>query len=150
MGECGFGAASRVRTMSVLKRPAWLSRERRVPCGRCAWCPSGWKKARELDVPSGEIGLVHGEPAEFRFFSSAVRKEDQPGTVLERWSEDELTETAPLTATLPADESVDEPYVPVRFQSRITELGMFELWCVSTTSEGRWKLEFNVREDGED
>jgi molecular chaperone DnaK (HSP70) len=112
--------------------------------------PFGMEEGAQVDVPSSEIGLVHGEPAEFRFFSSAVRKEDQPGTVLEQWSESELTETAPLTAALPADESIDQPYVPVRFQSRITELGMFELWCVSTTSEGRWKLEFNVREDGED
>ena len=45
------------------------------------------------------------------------------------------------------DAQIDEPYVPVRFHSCITELGMFELWCVSTTSEGRWKLEFSVRED---
>ena len=37
--------------------------------------------------------------------------------------------------------------MPVRFHSRITELGMFELWCVSTKTDGRWKLEFSVRED---
>jgi hypothetical protein len=108
--------------------------------------PFGMEEGAQVDVPSGEIGLVHGEPAEFRFFSSAVRKADRPGTILERWSADELTETAPLTTTLPADQSVEEAYVPVRFQSRITELGMFELWCVSTTSEARWKLEFNIRE----
>jgi molecular chaperone DnaK (HSP70) len=112
--------------------------------------PFGMEEGTAVDVPSSEIGLVHGEPAQFRFFSSAVRKHDQPGDALERWDENELTETAPLTATLPADEAVEEPYVPVRFQSHITELGMFELWCVSTQSEGRWKLEFNVRENGED
>ena len=112
--------------------------------------PFGMEEGTSTDVPSSEIGLVHGEPAEFRFFSSLIRKDDQPGTVLDHWNEEELTETAPLTATLPADETVDEPYVPVRFQSRITELGMFELWCVSTQSEARWKLEFNVRKDDKD
>ena len=56
-------------------------------------------------------------------------------------------ETDSLEAVLPADASIDEPYVPVRFQSRITELGMFELWCVSTQSDGRWKLEFSVRDE---
>ena len=112
--------------------------------------PFGMEEGTEVDVPSGEIGLVHGEPAEFRFFSSPVRHDDKPGQVLDRWDEHELTETAPLVVTLPADEGVDEPYVPVRFQSRITELGMFELWCMGTQSDGRWKLEFNVREDGED
>ena len=86
----------------------------------------------------------------WRLLSSLIRKDDQPGTVLDHWTEEELTETTPLTATLPADETVDQPYVPVRFRSRITELGMFELWCVSTQSEARWKLEFNVREDDKD
>ena len=112
--------------------------------------PFGMEEGTEIDVPSGDIGLIHGEPAEFRFFSSAVRKHDQPGDILPQWDEAELSETAPLLATLPADELVNEPYVPVTFQSRITELGMFELWCVSTHSAGRWKLEFNVRNDAED
>jgi hypothetical protein len=35
----------------------------------------------------------------------------------------------------------------VRFHSKITELGMFELWCHATNSEHRWKLEFSVREE---
>ena len=109
--------------------------------------PFGMEEGTEIDVPSNEIGLVHGEPAEFRFFSSASRQEDQPGDLLRQWDEDELSETAPLQATLPLDESVTEPYVPVTFQSRITELGMFELWCVSAQSDGRWKLEFDVRDE---
>ena len=112
--------------------------------------PFGMEEGSEIDVPSNEIGLVHGEPAEFRFFSSAVRKDDQPGEVLPQWDEDELSETTPLLATLPADESVNESYVPVTFRSRITELGVFELWCVSALSDGCWKLEFNVRDDAED
>jgi hypothetical protein len=62
------------------------------------------------------------------------------------WDPDELTETAPLKAALSVEEPSDETYVPVRFQTRITELGMFELWCVSTQGAGRWKLEFSVRE----
>lgn len=109
--------------------------------------PRGMEEGTEADVPSGEIGLVVGEPAQFRFFSSAVRKDDHPGDVLTRWEHDELTETDPLEATLPADELDEGHYVPVHFQSRITELGMFELWCVSTKGDHRWKLEFSVREE---
>jgi hypothetical protein len=99
------------------------------------------------DVPSQEIGLVVGQPAHFRFFSSPIRKQDRVGDVLASWSEEEVAETDSLEATLDADDAVDESYVPVKFQSRVTELGMFELWCVSTKSDKRWKLEFNVRED---
>jgi molecular chaperone DnaK (HSP70) len=108
--------------------------------------PFGMEEGTESDVPSDEIGLVVGEPAQFRFFSSAVRKVDRPGTLLSAWTEAELTETDPLAATLPKGEGIED-YVPVKFHSTITELGMFELWCQSTISEHRWKLEFSVREE---
>lgn len=108
--------------------------------------PMGMEEGTDGEVPGDEIGLVVGEPAQFRFFSSAVRRGDKPGDVLPSWTEDEISETDPLETTLPALEGIDEPYVPVRFQSRITELGMLELWCVSAQTPGRWKLEFSVRE----
>ena len=39
---------------------------------------------------------------------------------------------------------------PVKFHSKINELGVFELWCVSTLDpKQRWKLEFSVRQDAE-
>lgn len=110
--------------------------------------PFGMEEGTERDVPGDEIGLVVGEPAQFRFFSSALRKQDEPGTLLASWSADELTETDPLAATLPAGEGAEEGYAPVKFHSKITELGMFELWCQSTVSDHRWKLEFSVREEG--
>ena len=109
--------------------------------------PFGMEEGTETDVPSDEIGLVVGEPAHFRFFSSSVRKEDRPGDVLNSWSEDELSETDSMETELPADDQIEESYVPIRFQPRVTELGLLELWCVSTKTEGRWKLEFSVRED---
>lgn len=111
--------------------------------------PFGMEEGTEAAVPGDEIGLVVGEPAHFRFFSSAVRKADKPGDTLARWREDEVAETDPLEATLPAAKGAEDGFVPVKFESRITELGVLELWCVSTVSEERWKLEFSVREDAE-
>jgi hypothetical protein len=116
--------------------------------------PFGMEEGTHTDVPSGEIGVVVGQPVSFRFFRSNTRKADQPALVLDHWTEEELSETDPLTATLTMEGS-EESYVPVKFDSRITELGTFELWCVQANSEesndgrepGRWKLEFNVRED---
>jgi molecular chaperone DnaK (HSP70) len=110
--------------------------------------PIGMEEGTQVDVPSDEIGLIVGEPAHFRFFSSSTRKNDQPGDWLSHWSPDEISETDSLEAALPPDESIDEPYVPVTFQTKLTELGVLELWCVSTSSDQRWKLEFSVREEG--
>jgi hypothetical protein len=109
--------------------------------------PFGMEEGTECDVPTGNVGLVVGEPASFRFFSSPTRKQDRPGDLLPVIDEEELHETDPLETTLSATaEQTDGNYVPVRFQSKLTELGVFELWCVSTASDARWKLEFSVRE----
>ncbi|MEX2173765.1 MAG: Hsp70 family protein [Pirellulaceae bacterium] len=111
--------------------------------------PHGMEEGTSVDVPSSEIGLVVGEPATFRFFSSPLRKQDRPGDLLAGWTDGELGESDSLEALLPPDEGVEEDYVPVRFHSQITELGVFELWCQSTKSAHRWKLEFSVRKDAE-
>ena len=108
--------------------------------------PIGMEEGTEVEVPSNEFGLVVGEPAKFRFFSSSIRKQDQPGELVGQWDEEEIVESDSLEATLDAVEGIDEPYVPVQFQSHITELGVFELWCVHKESGNRWKLEFSVRE----
>jgi hypothetical protein len=107
--------------------------------------PRDMEEGTEIAIPGDEIGLVTGEQAHFRFFSSSTRR-DAPGTVLNQWSEDELQETAPLTATLPTAGVEAGDQVPVRFHARLTELGILELWCASTVSSDRWKLEFSVRD----
>jgi hypothetical protein len=113
-----------------------------------AFCvvPFGMEEGSQIDVPSEEIGLVVGEQASFRFFSSSVRKNDHAGDIISSWGEDELEETDSLEAFLNADEKFTEGYVPVRFQSKLTEIGIFELWCKSTISDDAWKLEFSVRD----
>ncbi|WP_425617500.1 Hsp70 family protein [Anatilimnocola sp. NA78] len=116
--------------------------------------PFGMEEGTTVDVPSGEIGLVVGEPATFRFFSSPTRKGDKPGDLLSSWDEEELAETDSLEAALPKEDETQDDYVPVRFQSNLTELGVFELWCAGTrptSSEApqRWKLEFSVRKDAD-
>lgn len=111
--------------------------------------PFGMEEGSHADVPGREVGLVVGRPAKFRFFSSAVRKDDKVGNTLRFWDEEELMETAPMELSLDVSEAPEEGFVPVRFQSRITELGMLELWCKSSRNDEAWKLEFNVRENSE-
>jgi hypothetical protein len=107
------------------------------------------EEGTEVDVPSESIGLIVGEAARFRFFSSSNRKQDQPGDLIARWIPEELSETDSLEATLPVAEESEDEYVPVRFHTRITELGILELWCVHESEDKRWKLEFSVRDDAE-
>ena len=108
--------------------------------------PQGMEEGANCDVPSAETGLIVGQPARFRFFGSTVRPNDQPGAFLSKWTPEELVETVNLEAELPTDADSDETWVPVTFQSVMTELGVLELWCVNKASGRRWKLEFDVRD----
>jgi len=105
--------------------------------------PFGMEEGTDLRIPNREFGLVVGEPAEFRFFTSAVRKNDQPGDLIEDFGDD-LEELAPMEVNLPAEQDAAD-VVPVSFETVVTETGMLQLWCVARDGR-RWKLEFNVRE----
>ncbi|HEY7181427.1 MAG TPA: Hsp70 family protein [Blastocatellia bacterium] len=107
--------------------------------------PFGMEEGTEAKIPDREFGLVVGEPAEFRFLSSTIRKQDQIGGMVEDWGADEIQEISPLEVTLKVD-GQEETVLPVRLESRVTEIGTLELWCVSRDGQQRWKLEFNIRE----
>jgi len=111
--------------------------------------PHGMEEGTSEDVPGAQIGLVVGQPARFRFFASANRPQDAIGQRIDRWQPDELIESAPLELTLDgagAGESGPDSIVPVRLHTKITELGMFELYCRSLRDDRQWKLEFNIRQ----
>jgi hypothetical protein len=106
--------------------------------------PFGMEEGTATRIPNREFGLVIGQPAEFRFFSSTARKDDPAGEMIEDVSE-ELEELAPMEVELPADGGSPGEVVPVALESVATETGQLQLWCVARDGR-RWKLEFNVRE----
>jgi hypothetical protein len=107
--------------------------------------PFGMEEGTAASIAGLEFGLVVGEPAEFRFLSSTVRRQDPVGALIEDWGED-LEELSPLEVTLERPGARDAT-VPVTLESRVTEIGTLELWCVARdTPEQRWKLELNIRE----
>ncbi|MBL8148649.1 MAG: Hsp70 family protein [Blastocatellia bacterium] len=110
--------------------------------------PFGMEEGTEAAIPNQEFGLLIGEPAEFRFLSSTVRKQDKVGDLIEEW-DDDIEEMNPLEVTLQV-EGQEESLLPVSLDVKMTEVGTLELWCVSRSNDRRWKLEFNVREREEE
>jgi hypothetical protein len=88
-------------------------------------------------IAGREFGLAVGEPAEFRFLTSTIRKNDAPGALIEDWGEN-LEELAPLEETLDKENSIgDGQVVPVTLENRVTELGTLELWCAERGGDHR-------------
>ena len=106
--------------------------------------PFGMEEGTHAAIPNLEFGLVVGEPAEFRFLSSTIRKGDPVGALIEDWGE-EIEELSPLEVVFDGQGS-DGAAVPVTLESHVTEIGTLELSCVSRDRKQRWKLELNIRE----
>jgi hypothetical protein len=107
--------------------------------------PQGMQEGTELLIEEREFGLVTGRPAEFQFFSSAVRSGDTPGQILPD-ARRELEDAGLLEVEIPAlNDLPPGQMVPVRINAVVTELGILELWMKHVNSDRRWKIEFQVR-----
>jgi hypothetical protein len=107
--------------------------------------PFGMEEGSEEELPPQEFGLIVGEPVRFRFFGSSVRRQDQVGTLLEQWDEEEIQELEGIEATLPAEGRIPGEVVPVRLSAAVTETGTLRLDALPRGSNERWKVEFEVR-----
>jgi molecular chaperone DnaK (HSP70) len=106
--------------------------------------PRGMEEGAEAVIPT-ELGLVVGEPATFRFFSSTTRDGDVAGAAFDvARVGDAITEVAPIETTLPGEPGL---LVPVTLRSRVTEIGTLELFAQETASGRQHKLEFQIRGD---
>jgi Hsp70 protein len=108
--------------------------------------PMGMEEGTAVDLPGEEVGLVVGEPASFRLFASATRREDRPGDVVD--DEAELDQLPPVETALPADGRAAGDVVPVRLRAHVTEIGTLEMECVERGGKA-WRLEWNLRGGGE-
>ena len=111
--------------------------------------PHGMEEGTTGDISGRAIDLCMwtGEEVEFRFFSSTVRRQDQPGMIAVHDAE-QVEEHSPIVTKLPAEsgDGNEGRAVEVDLRAHLTEIGVLELWCVERGTENRWKIEFNVRQ----
>lgn len=107
--------------------------------------PFGMEEGSASEPGAAEFGLVVGEPVQFRFYGSNVRRDDQAGVLLEDWEPGELEELPPIQATLPVEDRRAGDLVPVRLAARVTELGTLCLEAIPRDGSQRWRVEFDVR-----
>lgn len=156
-GLAKFGKAIRIR--SGTSRSYFIGIEDSLPAvpgippALKAMCiaPFGMEEGSEFHLETQEFSLVVGEPATFRFFSRATPKLSDGtipamGTVVRKWQH-ELTELHPIETILDKAEG-DGKTIRIHIGSKITELGMLEVWC-QAADHRKWKLEFDVRKNQE-
>ena len=106
----------------------------------------GTEEGTTLDVPDRTFAIRIGKAAEFKFFKSNCRRDDNFGEIFEDMDET-FEDTSSLKLELEAYEGMKPgDIVDVKLQVAITEIGTLEVYCIELNGDHRWKLEFNVRE----
>ncbi|MFZ2956300.1 MAG: Hsp70 family protein [Candidatus Ozemobacteraceae bacterium] len=106
----------------------------------------GMEEGTSAEIAGRNFSLMVGKPVEFTFFKANARREDALGQLFEEMGSD-FEETSGLKLDLPAREGLAPgSQVNVTLQVSVTEIGTLEIWCQEVGGDGRWKLEFNVRE----
>lgn len=108
----------------------------RPPIKALCVAPLGMEEGSSLDIKDKEFTLLLGQNVTFRFFSDQTPL--HAGALVSE-KEYKLQELAPLEAFLEGDGAAR-----VTLQSKITELGALQIFCVSEEGK-KWKLEFNLR-----
>jgi|688.fasta_scaffold16606_10 molecular chaperone DnaK (HSP70) len=109
--------------------------------------PFGMEEGAQEELERQEFALVLGEPATFRFFCRStpeLSNGEVPkiGMAIKNWKT-ELKELHPIETRMEKGAD-DGKIVRVKLRSKVTELGILELWCEAP--DGRqWSLEFNTR-----
>ena len=106
----------------------------------------GTEEGTTLDVPDRTFAIRIGKTAEFKFFKSNCRRDDNFGEIFEDMDET-FGDTSSLRLELEAYEGMKPgDIIDVKLQVAITEIGTLEVYCIELNGDHRWKLEFNVRE----
>lgn len=158
MGAAYYGLARRgkgIRIRSGTARSYYVGIESSmpavpgIPAPMKALCvvPFGMEEGTEAEILTKEFGLVIGETAIFPLLAAATRQSDRIGEEVEDWR-GEIQKVSEMETLLPSTAEEERgTVIPVWLQSRVTEIGTLELWCVARDDDRRWKLEFNIREE---
>ncbi|MBF0469586.1 MAG: molecular chaperone DnaK, partial [Desulfamplus sp.] len=104
----------------------------------------GLDEGTAIDLPQMEFEVVANQPVVFDIFSSSFRSGDKSGDIIE--IDESLTQMTPLQTIIRFGKKGDAAHVPVKIEPEYTEMGTLAIWCRSSITNHRWKLQFQLRD----
>jgi hypothetical protein len=109
--------------------------------------PRGTEEGTSFRLAGHELSVVTNRPVSFPLFSGAARQ-DAAGDLVEV-DEADLHRHAPLATVLRYGRKSRHVQLAVSLTAAFTETGTLEVACESSTSEHRWRLQFQLRGERE-
>lgn len=91
-----------------------------------------------------QLELTIGQPVQFPIVYSNARLSDRIGAQVEL-NDEQFRHLPSIRTVIEASRKLAGSTMPVRLEVQLSEIGTLQLYCQSTTSDHRWKLEFDVR-----
>ncbi|NLI83554.1 MAG: hsp70 family protein [Deltaproteobacteria bacterium] len=120
------------------------------PGQRTAVClvPRGTEEGFQTELTQPAFQVLANQPVVFQLVSSSTRLGDALGAVV-TLTEAEISPLPPIHTVLRYGKKASAQNLPVQIATRLTEVGTLELWCHSLQSPHRWRLQFDVRQEGD-
>lgn len=97
----------------------------------------------DVAITNRQFDLLVSQPVEFQILVSSTRLADQPGDVLDVDPQN-MRPLPPIRTVLKSRQKKDES-IAVELHSRLTEIGVVNMWCAEVQGDRRWRLQFDVR-----
>ncbi len=85
-------------------------------------------------------------PVKFSLYSSTIRQGDRAGDVVDI-DPDTMVKLPPLQTVLKYGKKGRDTQIPIHLAAEVTAIGTLELYCQSTDTPHRWRLQFQLRDD---
>lgn len=104
----------------------------------------GLDEGSVIALPDKKFEVLTNQPVGFDMFSSSFRSGDKAGDIIP--VDDSLSPMAPLHTVIKFGQKDEKRNIPVIISPEYTEMGTLAMWCASTVSNHRWKLQFQLRD----
>jgi hypothetical protein len=105
----------------------------------------GMHEGTELEITTPEFSVLANQPVSFPLYASSTRLGDQAGAVIQA-ERDSLSALPAIRTVLRFGKKLAATALPVHLIGKLTEVGTLEVWCRSLTTDHRWRLQFNLRD----
>ncbi len=105
----------------------------------------GLDEGSVITLPRMAFEVLTNQPVTFDMFSSSFRSGDRSGDLVD--VDDTLSPMMPMQTIVKFGKKGEQRSVPVTIEPEYTEMGSLAVWCRSSISNHRWKLEFQLRDE---
>jgi molecular chaperone DnaK (HSP70) len=107
----------------------------------------GMQEGAEIEIADPALEVLANRAVSFPLYASSTRGGERAGQLVHPERES-LTELPPIRTVLRFGKKLDARKIPVHVMVHLTEVGTLEVWCRSLTTDHRWRLQFQLRDQG--